>query len=161
MDSTAWVAVAGIIGTAVSPWVVERLRAKNARREQLTSMRLVIYADLLRVTARLAANATMWATYPAANLEEVDSDELDSLVSRAQVVSSKDVYQRFNELAQQIKAFQLFRVMSVLPHLHKMDVDAVDDQLSIQYRGRLGELVGIINATQGRIQDAIRNEMLD
>src|SRR3954451_3548601 len=61
MDATAWVALAGIAGTLFgtlsSPLLAERMRRESVRREALLNQRLSMYADLLRVTARVADNA--------------------------------------------------------------------------------------------------------
>ncbi len=93
MDATAWVAVAGIIGTFASgiagPALIERMRRESTRIEQVRAQRLAVYADLLKVTARLADNALTWSAIPPADLKETDSDELDAVISRARVVASE------------------------------------------------------------------------
>lgn len=77
-----WMGVAGIVGTALLPWITERLRSKTARRDQLVKLRLAIYADLLRATARLAATATTSAASHPNDADEIAGDEFDSLLSQ-------------------------------------------------------------------------------
>lgn len=97
VNTTAWVAIAGIadtlVGTLLAPVLTERMRRKSTRAEQLRGERLKVYADLLRVTARVADNEMEWSLATACGLEETDDDELDQVISQARVVASKNVYE--------------------------------------------------------------------
>lgn len=134
MNPIMWMGIAGIIGTAVSPWIAERLRSKNARKDQLMKLRLAIYAELLGATARLAAQAHAGAPNPAAETETIGIEELDGLLSQAKVVAGPDVLRQLEELSQHTESFN---------------------------RGTdLAAMAGSIAATRGKVQDAIRSEMM-
>ena len=134
MNPIMWMGIAGIIGTAVSPWIAERLRSKNARKDQLMKLRLAIYAELLRATARLAAQAHAGPPNPAAEEEEIGTEELDGLLSQAKVVAGPDVLRQLEELSQHTESFN---------------------------RGTdLADMAGNVAATHGKVQDAIRSEMM-
>ena len=163
MNAIMWMGVAGIVGTAVSPWVTERLRSKNARRDQLVKLRLAIYAELLRATAALAATATTRAPHPAGDQEGIGGYELDCLVSQAQVVAGKDVYQQLDELSHLTDSFNQHLVRAgsrpVFPHRQHLHDGAVHDPLRLQHRRTLTDIAGSIAVAHGKIQDAIRHEM--
>ena len=129
-----WMGIAGIIGTAVSPWIAERLRSKNARKDQLMKLRIAIYAELLKGTAHLAAQAHAGAPNPATELEEIGTDELHGLLSQAKVVAGPDVLRHLEELSQQID--------------------------SLNRSADLADAAGNIASAHAKVQDAIRGEMM-
>jgi hypothetical protein len=163
VNAIMWMGVAGIVGTALSPWITERLRSKNARRDQLVKLRLAIYADLLRATARLATTATASATSHPNDAEMIGGDDFDSLLSQAQVVASDDVYRRLNELSQLTETFNQHLVKAesrpVFPHRQHLHDGAVNDPLRLQHRRALADIAGGVAVAHGRVQDAIRHEM--
>jgi hypothetical protein len=109
VDATAWVAIAGIAGTLVgallAPIIAEKMRRKSARLERMAGERLEVYAELLRVTARIADNMLGWKAAPRAELKETDTEEFDRLTSRLHVVGSKDVYDKFEDLRSKLGPF--------------------------------------------------------
>jgi hypothetical protein len=109
VDATAWVAIAGIAGTLagalLAPMIAEKMRRKSARMEIVTGERIEVYADLLRVTARIADNVVGWSANPLMELEETDDEVLNRLVARLQVVASEDVHKQFLDLRSQIGPF--------------------------------------------------------
>ncbi|AII03341.1 hypothetical protein C8E05_7169 [Rhodococcus wratislaviensis] len=163
MNAVMWMGVAGIVGTAVSPWITERLRSRNARRDQLVKLRLAIYADLLRMTARLAATATTSAASHPNDAGQIGGDGFDSLLGQAQVVASDDVYRRLNELSQLTETFNRHLVTAeqrpVFPHRQHLHDGALNDPLRLQHRRTLTDIAGGIAVAHGRVQDAIRHEM--
>ncbi|UNN01233.1 hypothetical protein [Rhodococcus opacus] len=163
MNAIMWMGVAGIVGTALSPWITERLRSKTARRDQLVKLRLAIYADLLRATARLTATATTSAASHPNDADEIGGDEFDSLLSQARVVASDDVYRRLNELSLLTGTFNRHLVKTeprpVFPHRQQLHDGAVNDPLRLQHRRTLTDIAGGIAVAHGKVQDAIRYEM--
>ncbi len=163
MNAIMWMGVAGIVGTALLPWITERLRSKTARRDQLVKLRLAIYADLLRATARLAATATTSAASHPNDADEIAGDEFDSLLSQARVVASDDVYRRLNELSQLTGTFNR--------HLMKTEPRPVfpppatparwrsERPVALQHRRTLTDIAGGIAVAHGKVQDAIRHGM--
>lgn len=134
MNPIMWMGIAGIIGTAVSPWISERLRSRNARKDQLMKLRLAIYADLLGATARLEAQAHAGAPKPAAETEDIGTEELDGLLSQAKVVAGPDVLRQLEALSQHTESFNR--------------------------SAGLAAMAGSIAATRSKVQDAIRSEMM-
>lgn len=163
MNAIMWMGVAGIVGTALSPWITEHMRSKNARRDQLVKLRLAIYADVLQATARIAATATTSAASHPHDADEIGSDDFDSLLSQARVVASDDVYRRLNELSQLTGTFNQHLVKTeprpVFPHRQHLHDGAVNDPLRLQHRRTLTDIAGAIAVAHGKVQDAIRHEL--
>ncbi|NKZ84748.1 hypothetical protein GS982_21480, partial [Rhodococcus hoagii] len=163
VDATAWVAVAGIIGTFASgiagPALIERMRRESTRIEQVRAQRLAVYADLLKVTARLADNALTWSAIPPADLKETDSDELDAVISRARVVASENVYEHLGDLARQVQQFYVGLDEARTSQRRLAREGKVDDDTAIRQRMSLGGIADQILVAHKRITDAVRNEM--
>nr|EJJ01441.1 hypothetical protein JVH1_1027 [Rhodococcus sp. JVH1] len=163
MNAIMWMGVAGIVGTALSSWITERLRSKTARRDQLVKLLLAIYADLLRATARLATTATTSAASHPNDAGQIGGDEFDSLLGQARVVASEDVYRRLTELSQLREMFNQHLVEAeprpVFPHRQHLHDGAVNGPLRLQHRKTLTDIAGGIAVAHGRVQDAIRHKM--
>lgn len=159
MNTTAWVAIAGIAGTLLAPILAEWMRRKSTRAEQLRAERLKVYADLLRVTARVADNAMNWSAMPLADLKETDDEELDQVLSQARVVASKKVYERFNELRRLASEFNRQLFLARLYHQRIRNEGQADDAESIGQRMSLGAVADKMVEAYKQIESAIRNEM--
>lgn len=124
MDATAWVAVAGIVGTVLAPLVLERMRRESARREHLLAHRTGAYADLLRVTAKLVDNAAQWAFTPTADLTQTDDEELNAIVARVRVVGSPRLFDKLKEFESETHKFnRLFSLVdAALPRERMAEV---------------------------------------
>ena len=163
MDTTAWVALAGIGGTlaaaVLSPFVTERMHRENARRDRLMVHQIEAYADLLRATARLADNAMAWALSPLQDLKETDNEELDRLISRVRVVASDDVHQQLTELTRHALEFNRLLYFAKL-HRTRMDAAGeIDDPTSIQQRMSLGSAADKMIESHKQIEATVRKEM--
>jgi hypothetical protein len=159
VNATVWVAVAGILGTLLAPLLAERVRRNSTRAEQLRAERLRVYADLLRVTAVLADNASTWSAIPLADLKETDDEELDRVFSEARVVASKPVYERLRELSRLATEFNRQLFWAKVQHQKVRDKDQVDDAESIVQRMSLGDVAGKMVRAHKQIEAAIRKEM--
>jgi hypothetical protein len=162
MDATAWVAIAGIGGTllaaVLSPLVTERMHRESVRREHLMSHRLEAYADLLRVTARLADNAQTWSVSPLVDLKETDNDELDRLIARVRVVASKDIYNQLVELTSHAQTFTLGLFETRTYHSRIRQAGTVDDATAIKQRMALATLSDQITEMHKGLEKVIRKE---
>lgn len=157
--TTVVIAVAGIAGTVLAPIITERMRREGVRQERLLTEGLEVYADLLRVTARLADNAMNWAAMPTAELEETDDAELDRTVSRVRVVASDEVLGWFLRLRKQVGEFNRLLVGEAQPHHRRVHQQGqADDDGTIRQRMALGELAEAIAESRRQIEAAIRNE---
>ena len=67
MDATAWVAIAGILGTLLSPIVAERMRRRSERQMRLHDERVTTYGELLAAVSQLTENAMTRAAIPLAD----------------------------------------------------------------------------------------------
>lgn len=159
MDATAWVAIAGIGGTLLAPTLTEWMHRKSDRIEQLRTNRLAVYADLLRVTARVADNAMTWSAIPLADLKESDSDELDRLVSQSRVIASDDVYRCFNEFSRQAGEFNRRLFRAKLHHQRVRNAGEIDDTETIRQRMSLGSVADRMTESYKQIEAVIRCEM--
>ncbi|MFM9368146.1 hypothetical protein [Streptomyces sp. Da 82-17] len=161
MDATAWVGIVGIagtlLGTLLAPIAAERMRRKSVRAEQL----VVIYADLLRATARFADNARDSSTHPLAELKETEDEELDRLMSQVRVVASDSVHERINRLSSTIHEFNRLLVLEARPHHQRLreDGQAVDDEKSIQQRMSLSDIADRVVQAHKELESVIRAEM--
>jgi hypothetical protein len=163
MDTTARVAIAGIaatlLGTLLAPVLAGRTHRKSVRAEQLRAERLKVYADLLRVTARVADNAMTWSAIPLAELKETGDDELDRVVSQARVVASKKVYACLGELMRLASEFNRQHFEARIYHQRVHDEGHADDENSIKQRMSLGEIADKMVQSYKQIEAAIRDEM--
>lgn len=133
---------------------------KSARLERLGGERLVAYADLLRVTARLADNAMTWSAVPLADLKETDNDELDRLISRVRVVASKHVYSQLGELTRHAHEFNRQLFAAKLHHQRVQNSDsAVHHGWSIKQRMSLGTLADKMLESHERLEATIRKDL--
>lgn len=161
MDTTAWVAIAGIAGTFLAPLATERMRRKSARTDRLLTERIRLYADLLRVTARASDNAMMWSSIPLADLQETDEDELDRILSLARVVASKKVYTHLTGLWRQASDFNRQLTWARMHHQRVRDQGEVDDVQAIRERMSLGAVAGKLRESFKQLEAVIRSEMAD
>ncbi|MFE0130184.1 hypothetical protein ACFWY6_01080 [Streptomyces sp. NPDC059037] len=163
MDSESWTAItgiAGIAGTALAPIVVERMRRKSVRLEQLTGQRLAVYADLLRVTARIVDNADFWSSVPVADLEQADPNELDRVMSQVQVVASKDVQEAVKGFSSTVHEFNRKLDLIVRPYHEKLvGGEAVDSELAIRQRMDLGTLADAIRSGYKEVEKKVRSDL--
>ncbi len=159
MDATAWVAIAGIAGTFAAPLVSERMRRKSVHAEQLLAQRLVVYADLLRAFAHFTDNAAEWSSIPLADLEELESGELDRLMSQMRVVATKKVFDCANVFSKTAEEFSrsLFTTRLHLQAIRNQGI--VDNQESIQQRMALAAMSGKLRETYRKLLAVIRKEM--
>lgn len=164
MDATAWVGIAGIagtlLGTVLGPSISEKMRRKSTRMEQVQQQRLALYGDLLRVTARLVGNAQTRAALPLAELPEPSDDELDRLISQAQVLAGKKVEKHLADLSRLVSKINRMLVMDVVPYHEKLRNEGKgDDGVAIQKRVQVAGPVDELVAAYGRLKDSIREEM--
>lgn len=163
MDATAWVGIAGLVTTLaaalVAPWLAERMRRESARREQIIAARLDIYADLLRVTARLADNAMTWSALPLADLKETDNDELDRVVARLRVVASHDVHTCLDQVSRLAGQFNRRLYEAKIEHQAVRDEGNVDNTTTILHRVGLGEIADSLRAAHKELEAVIRKEI--
>jgi hypothetical protein len=163
VDTTAWVAVAGIAGTLLgallAPILAEWMHRKSTRTEQLRAERLRVYADLLRVTGRVADNAMDWSAIPLADLKETDDDELNQVLSQARVVASKKVYTRLGELTRLAGEFNRQLFPARIYHQHVREEGQIDDARSIAQRMSLGGVADKMVQSHKQIEAAVRDEM--
>lgn len=161
MNTTAWVAIAGIAGTLLgallAPVLAESMRRKSKRAEQLRAERLTVYADLLRVTARMCDNAMHWSENLDTDPQETDSDDLDRVFSQARVVASKKVYECFNTVRVFGIYFNQQRHRLYLQRLNETGPD--DDELSIAQREEWDARANRMWASYLKLQAAVREEM--
>lgn len=163
VDATAWVAFAGILGTLAAallgPFVAEQMRRKSARLERLVVVRIDLYADLLRATARLVDNAATWSALPLADLEETDNEELNRLIGRVRAVASEQVYKSYQKLASRVHEFNRL-LPDVKQHHHNLlESEEVDDLMSIHLRMTLATIADAIRENHLELEDAVRAEL--
>lgn len=132
----------GIAGTLLSPLIAERARRKSTRQEQLTGRRLAVYADLLRITARVVENAQTWSAIPTVDLQENDPEELDHVVGQADVIASPEVDEVLREFSRLAHAFHRDLVVAARPHHQSVRREgrSADDATAIQKRSDLGRI---------------------
>ncbi|MFD7046328.1 hypothetical protein [Rhodococcus jostii] len=97
------------------------------------------------------------------DVEEIGGTEWESLLSQAQIVASKNVYKRLNELAQQTKTLNQRLIMTEslhTPHQHHTRHDTPHTRLNIEQLATLPEIADDIAAAHTKVQDTIRTEMI-
>lgn len=151
----------GITGTLLSPIITELVRRKSTRREQLTDRRLDVYADLLRVTARVVENAQTWSALPTEDLQENDPEELDRVIGQADVIASPKVDEVLREFSRLAHAFHRNLVLEAQPYHQSLrrEERSADDATAIQKRMNLGVIADQLREQRNRLRKHIRTEM--
>lgn len=159
MDATAWVAVAGIVGTLLGPLVLERMRRESTRREHLTRLRAEVYADLLLITAIVADNAVTWSAVPRAELTETPDEELNRVMARVRTLGSDRIYplvELFTNTAHEFNR-RLFR--SRLEHERADRAQVHEDQQTMVARMSTGEIADELRRQYKPLLDEVRAEV--
>ena len=168
MDATAWVAIAGIIGTLAgalfAPFAGEIARRKSARKERLLDQRLEAYADVLRVGHRFVHNAiALAALHDVTTIKEPDDDSMNHLVGHVKLVASKDVAKHFKTFTEQVGRFHVAVLMAKINHRaiasrNAEDNSALEGKRSVD-RVDLGRKVDAIRTTYDELEAAIRRDV--
>ena len=123
------------------------------------AQRLIVYGDLLRVTAKLVDNAMTWSSIPLADLKETDNDELDRVISQARVVASDAVYKHLDELGRSAGDFNRSLFAAKLHHGNVRRQGEVDDGPAIRQRMALGATADKMKLSYQSILASVRAEM--
>ncbi|MEU9190317.1 hypothetical protein AB0D14_38525 [Streptomyces sp. NPDC048484] len=167
-DATFWLAIAGIAGTLLGallgPVLSECMRRNSVRAEQFSAQRLVVYADLLRATARFADNTQTWAVAPLEELAETEDEELNRVFSLVRVTATPGVYKEVRTLEDAVRDFNRLYA-DAQPH-HRRLREAADrgegsgeDGLAITQRMSLGSAAETVREAHRHLEEVIRREM--
>jgi hypothetical protein len=167
LDTTALVAIVGIVGTLAgaifAPFMSEIARRKSARKERLLDQRLEAYVDVLRVGARFVHNAMTLASLHNATIKGPDDDSMNLLVGQVTLVASKDVAKHFKTFTQQVGRFHVAVLDARLHHTALAARNPEDDSAQEGARSvdrvALGRKADAIRDTYHELEAAIRKDV--
>lgn len=159
MNETLWIAVAGIAGTLAAPLLAERLRHRTLRADRLHAARVETYADLLEAAARVTENARTWAAVPLADLNEHASADLDRMLARVRVISSKRVYDEFTGWRMFVARFHQELFQARVVHHRVQEAGEQDRGETIAARLELADLSAALIEKFQVLESAIRAEI--
>lgn len=164
MDAAVWLGIAGIAGTLLAPILSERMRRRSVRDEQLSAQRLVVYADLLRISARFVDNTQARAEFPLEELAETAPEELDRVFSQVRVIASPRVHKHVRDLEGAVHAFN--RLLADARLHHRRLREAADrgegsgqDSKAVTQRISLGDAAEAVRDAYRRLEEAMRQEV--
>ncbi len=157
------VALIGITGTllagSVTPFLLEKIRAKNLRLERITERRLDLYSDTLQVTAGVVDNLMLWSSIPQADAPEPEQEALSRLDGRLRVLASDAVnttYRQFNGLA---RDFYRRLWMERMKLSAQEDADGTNEGRALMERLALGKIADEAKVAHDALQEIIRTEV--
>jgi hypothetical protein len=160
VDETAWVAIAGILGTLLSPMVGERMRRRSELQMRLHDERVSTYGELLAAVSRLTENAVTRASLPLAdNLSEPDDDAFRRLVGRVTVVAGKDVRRKIDQLSELFARHYAALYLAQAHHRYLDREEKLDDEKAIEQRMALGGIADELRTVRDDLERAIRKDI--
>lgn len=160
MDETAWVAIAGILGTLLAPIVGERMRHKSERQMRLHDERVSTYGELLAAVSRLVENAVTRATFPLADdLSETDVEAFRRLVGRVSVVAGEDVRREIDRLTESFARHYTALYPAQAHHRYLEREAKVDDEKAIEQRMALADIADELRTIRDDLERAIRKDI--
>jgi hypothetical protein len=158
MNSTTVVAIAGILGTLLAPYITGRVQRRLVKVDRVLDRRIDAYADLLDVTRQIRENAQFWSAVPLAHLQEPPINRIRALDARICVVGSDQVREATDRFARASTEFYMKlgparQRDAVVYEAHGDSVETIADRMG------LGKVADELKAIASELESIIQVEM--